>query len=238
MMIPYRYLEKYDVDTFSAAQDLNLKKARPVKKNIWRPEKGRGFPSRRFVLQWYQQNPTHRKAGVPMKKRFVLALLLSLCLLAGCGTQPQQPQAPEPPAVSQPQQPESAPSEAPEEPEESARPLLRVAFAEGDLAQTACYTLEESEYTEYLAFWAGEPVTDFHLQAMQLAESGYIPDALLYAQDEVIPEEPVVAGVVFYGDMTGYGICFFDAAGNPHQYAVTLSGMDGSPELREMSLPY
>ena len=106
------------------------------------------------------------------------------------------------------------------------------------MAQTACYTLEESEYTEYLAFWVGEPVTDFHLQAMQLAESGYIPDALLYAQDEVIPEEPVVAGVVFYGDMTGYGICFFDAAGNPHQYAVTLSGMDGSPELREMSLPY
>jgi hypothetical protein len=42
-----------------------------------------------------------------------------------------------------------------------------------------------------------------------------------------------VAGVVFYGDMTTYGISFLDAEGNERHYAVSISGMNGALVMNE-----
>ena len=42
-----------------------------------------------------------------------------------------------------------------------------------------------------------------------------------------------MAGVVFYGDMTTYGISFVDEEGNERYYAVSLSGMNGALVLNE-----
>jgi len=170
-------------------------------------------------------------------KKTALFLAVILCLLAGCGKAPASSAAPETPVVSQPA--EQASLLPAEEPEKAANlPLLQVEFAKDSLLQSgSCqiYTVEESEYTQYLAAWVGETVTNFRLQSMLLNDQGYAADAVLHKVEQLSPESPFVAGVVFYGDMTGYGFAFTDALGAPHQYVVTLSGMDGSVILEEIT---
>ena len=41
-------------------------------------------------------------------------------------------------------------------------------------------------------------------------------------------EKPLMAAVVFYGDMTTYVLSFTDGAGTAQQYAVSLSGRNGA----------
>jgi hypothetical protein len=50
----------------------------------------------------------------------------------------------------------------------------------------------------------------------------------LYALPEISPDKPFVAGVVFYGDMTTYGISFTDASGTERYFSVYLSGRNGA----------
>ena len=173
-----------------------------------------------------------------MKKTCLfLTILLVLCLLVGCGKAPAAPVEPEQtktPEISE----EAAPPEENEPAEESALPLLSAQFADDSVLQSGSghlYTVEESEYTQYIALWAGEPVTDFCLQSMLLDDSGYSADAVLHRVEKLNPETPFIAGVVFYGDMTGYGFSFTDSSGVPHRYVVTLSGMDGSLVLEELT---
>ena len=39
---------------------------------------------------------------------------------------------------------------------------------------------------------------------------------------------PLVADVVFYGDMTAYGLSFTDESGIQRHFAITMSGFDSS----------
>ncbi|MCD7813122.1 MAG: hypothetical protein LUH20_03550 [Lachnospiraceae bacterium] len=55
----------------------------------------------------------------------------------------------------------------------------------------------------------------------------------LYTLSELLPGMAFVAGVEFYGDMTGYGISFTDENGFERSFAVHVSGRNGELLLDE-----
>ncbi len=93
---------------------------------------------------------------------------------------------------------------------------------------------DDSEYTTKLVFKANEKLTDVVFSALNYDMNGtYYVEKELYTLPELNPDKPLVAGVVFYGDMTAYGISFKDDNGNEHNYAVLISGKDGSLVMNE-----
>ena len=97
------------------------------------------------------------------------------------------------------------------------------------------YTEQESEYMVLLAFRAHEVLTNVRLEALQAAEYAYDASTLC-TLETMTPEEPLVAGVIFYGDMTAYGISFTDANGIERHFAAYISGRNGMLVLEEYYL--
>ena len=96
------------------------------------------------------------------------------------------------------------------------------------------FCTEDSEYVTWIAFRAYEPLTDVALVSLDLAaEADVIPAEVLAFLPDMSPDAPLLAGVVFYGDMTTYGISFVDRTGEERFFAVSLSGMDGSIVMNE-----
>lgn len=91
---------------------------------------------------------------------------------------------------------------------------------------------EESEFMVRIAFRANEHLKDVELTTLTCGEMYEVGDVhcLLSGLEE---DTYFVAGVVFYGDMTTYGISFEDERGEMRYYAVSLSGMDGSLVMNE-----
>ena len=91
------------------------------------------------------------------------------------------------------------------------------------------YWSDETDYITAIGFTPAEKLTDvqfglldwFETESWQMAE-------VLYTMDELDPDHAFLAQVVFWGDMTTYGISFTDADGQPRHYAVSISGKDGS----------
>ena len=96
------------------------------------------------------------------------------------------------------------------------------------------YWSEETDYITAIGFTPGEKLTDvrfglldwFETESWQMSET-------LYTIDEMDPDHAFLAQVVFWGDMTTYGISFTDAEGEARHYAVSISGKDGSLVCRE-----
>ena len=107
------------------------------------------------------------------------------------------------------------------------QPPVTVSYADRALLGTGAYeefAAEESEFTSYLLFTPLEPITDVTLSlASYLGAEEMEP---LSAWDSL--EKPLMAAVVFYGDMTTYVLSFTDGAGTAQQYAVSLSGRNGA----------
>ena len=91
------------------------------------------------------------------------------------------------------------------------------------------YWSDETDYITSIGFTPAEKLTDvrfglldwFETESWQMAE-------VLYTMDELDPDRAFLAQVVFWGDMTTYGISFTDADGAERHYAVSISGKDGS----------
>ena len=91
------------------------------------------------------------------------------------------------------------------------------------------YWTEETDYITSIGFTPAETLTDvkfglldwFETESWQTAED-------LYTIDSMDPDHPFLAQVVFWGDVTTYGISFTDEDGNARHYAVSISGKDGS----------
>lgn len=115
---------------------------------------------------------------------------------------------------------------------------VSAAFAEdcppGD---TFCrFLAEDSEYTVWIAFRACKPLTDVQFVTLDMAaEEPFPPAAILCQIPELVPGTPLVAGVVFYGDMTTYGLIGTDAEGETHIFAVSVSGRNGMLVLEKLS---
>ena len=96
------------------------------------------------------------------------------------------------------------------------------------------YWSDETDYITAIGFTPGEKLTNvrfglldwFETESWQMAEE-------LYTVDEIDPDHAFLAQVVFWGDMTTYGISFTDADGAERHFAVSISGKDGSLVCQE-----
>ena len=93
------------------------------------------------------------------------------------------------------------------------------------IGEAGVYTIVE----EATGFTPAERLTDvkfglldwFETESWQMSE-------VLYTMDELDPDHCFLAQVVFWGDMTTYGISFTDENGEVRHYAISISGKDGS----------
>lgn len=113
---------------------------------------------------------------------------------------------------------------------------LRAGFAETvELDETAHYfAAEESEYREDIVFEAARPLRDVRLCALEIDGETYREQRTLFSLEELTEAQPLVAGVVFYGDLTAYGLSFWDGETETRRYfAVGISGRNGALVLSE-----
>ena len=90
------------------------------------------------------------------------------------------------------------------------------------------YWSDETDYITAIGFTPGEKLTNvrfglldwFETESWQMSEE-------LYTIEEMDPDHAFLAQVVFWGDMTTYGISFTDADGAERHFAVSISGKDG-----------
>lgn len=56
---------------------------------------------------------------------------------------------------------------------------------------------------------------------------------VIYERDSIGPDAPLVVKIAFPGDIPSYGLRFTDAGGTLRQYAIAMSGYDGSVFMEE-----
>ncbi len=101
-------------------------------------------------------------------------------------------------------------------------------FAETDMVVDNMFIAEDSEYICYILFTAEDNVKDVRVYAMEFVEEGFVPGGELYAADKMKQGETLLGGVVFWGDLTTYGMSLTDSSGAEHTYELYISGKDGS----------
>jgi len=94
------------------------------------------------------------------------------------------------------------------------------------------YIADESEYMVRIAFRANERLNNIMFSTLQY-DDAYETAENHYWIQWLEEDSYFVVGVVFYGDMTTYGISFVDECGEERHYAVSLSGMNGSVVMNE-----
>ena len=98
------------------------------------------------------------------------------------------------------------------------------------------YALEHSGDAVWILFRACEPLTDVSLVALDVADESLAVGETLYTLAEMTEEHPLLAGVVFYGDMTAYGLRFTDSTGTARCFAASISGRNGMLVLDEWAM--
>lgn len=91
---------------------------------------------------------------------------------------------------------------------------------------------DESEYMVRLAFLAKEELKDIRFTSIYLTDEG-VADDTLHSLSELKEGQVFVAGVVFAGDMTSFGLEFIDAKGELRYYSTYISGRNGELILQE-----
>ena len=120
--------------------------------------------------------------------------------------------------------------------EEIAAWPVSAAFAADCPPKNACHAfwMPEDEFVSWLVFRAYEPLTEVRVVTLELTDAGYAVGETLHALPVLTPDLPLLAGVVFYGDMTAYGLAFTDASGQPRLFEASISGRNGMLVLHEL----
>ncbi len=133
------------------------------------------------------------------------------------------------PKNTEPEETQPEETEYPVPPE--LKPLITAFFAEESMQGDVVYFGDETEYAVRLGFTA-EVNLDF--QFCQLIwETQTYEVSEIFVTDSLASGETFLAYVAFPGDMTTYGITVTDQNGSTQNYAVYISGMDGSLVCRE-----
>lgn len=90
----------------------------------------------------------------------------------------------------------------------------------------------ETDYVTDIGIIPMESITDVEFVLLNVIES-YAVEEVLYQTDALEAEEALKVSVVYWGDMTTYGLNFTDMHGNRRCYALSISGKDGSLVCRE-----
>ena len=89
------------------------------------------------------------------------------------------------------------------------------------------FIADNVEGMQKIAIRAKEEVSAFALMDMELTDKGMQFGNTLYTQERLTPDKPLVIGVVFWGDLTTYGVSFMNAGGQPEFYTLSISGRNG-----------
>ena len=157
--------------------------------------------------------------------------VLGLALLfTGCSSQPREPAAP----TASP-----ATTAAPAAPTPAKPAFLTAALVQGRLPEEFLEFQEEpTGYEVQVIFATDRPVTDFRFLALTPREAGKAlawDTETLYTLEVFSPQVPLVVTTTFAGDLPGRGISYTDTDGTLRQYALSLSGKDGSLLLEEFT---
>jgi len=90
-----------------------------------------------------------------------------------------------------------------------------------------------AEYRIPIAFRAYGALRDVTLFYFDFGDEGYIPGEEFFTLAELTEEMPLVAELVFPGDLSMYGIRFTDEAGDVHTYGIYISGRNGELVLEK-----
>ncbi len=90
------------------------------------------------------------------------------------------------------------------------------------------YVLEESEHMVRIAFRINDRADNLQFCTLEYEGEAYKVSEDHYWIDWMENGDYFVVGVVFYGDMTTYGLSYEDACGIGHYFALYISGKDGS----------
>ena len=102
-------------------------------------------------------------------------------------------------------------------------------YAPEDFNAFHAYWSDETDYITAIGFTSGEKLTDVRFGLLDWFETeSWQMSQVLYTMEELDPDHAFLAQVVFWGDMTTYGISFTDESGEERHYAVSISGKDGS----------
>lgn len=102
-------------------------------------------------------------------------------------------------------------------------------FADDAFMEAGVYTpyiVDDGEYSVDLLLRSTDTVTQVTFYTLDPTTSGV--SSICFSHPVLTPEVPLVVTLVFYGDMTTYGIEFLDADGNSRTYWIYISGLDGS----------
>ncbi|MBK5262792.1 MAG: hypothetical protein JJE17_09525 [Peptostreptococcaceae bacterium] len=95
----------------------------------------------------------------------------------------------------------------------------------------------QDEYSQRILIMVSTPVSDFKFSRINFDESNggvnYIEDEVLYSQNELNPEKPLVVWVSFPGTLPQRGISFVDESGKERRFVINMSGEDGAILLSE-----
>ncbi|MBE6988726.1 MAG: hypothetical protein E7432_08155 [Ruminococcaceae bacterium] len=105
-----------------------------------------------------------------------------------------------------------------------------------DIGEYEEYIADDSEFTEKIAFVANEKLTDVRFLSLTHDGINIVEDKVLYEINELTPDKPFILGIVFYGDMTTYGVSFKDENGVNLLYSIYTSGRNGSLVWEEVSM--
>ena len=102
-------------------------------------------------------------------------------------------------------------------------------YAPEDFNAFHAYWCDETDYITAIGFTPAEKLTNVEFGLLDWFETeSWQMSEVLYTMDELDPDHAFLAHVVFWGDMTTYGIRFTDADGQLRHYALSISGKDGS----------
>lgn len=90
------------------------------------------------------------------------------------------------------------------------------------------YSVTVSDDNTQIVFLPNEVLTDISFVSLEYDDSSLVLDEKILTLPAISPEKPLLIGVVFYGDMTTYGISFRDLNGAMRYYSLSLSGFDNS----------
>jgi hypothetical protein len=85
----------------------------------------------------------------------------------------------------------------------------------------------EAEYVTHIGILPNEPITNVVVSRLGITPA-YVEEEILWTVESLSADEAAKISVVFWGDMTTYGIRFLDMHGNPRYFALSVSGRDGS----------